>query len=205
MRRPRPSLAASWGLLPPDSRSGLLRGALPQGATTGVVRGTLPPGGTAGLIQSVPPGAQFGVLRDTSSAARVPVMPAGVPPDAHARSHEAPFRQMRSSALSRRRFRRGRVSGSRGPAEIVQGLDSQARMYLEDGNYAHGEGMLNGSVAIREDMMGRSIRRSPEPSRRRSALRHYSRDAAATDMEARAKEIRTKLEPPPAPKRPDRF
>ena len=98
----------------------------------------------------------------------------------------------------------GNASRGAGPGEIVQGLDSQARMYLVDGDYAHGEGMLNRSVATREDMVGKV---HPEVAGALETdaqlLRHYSRDAAAADMEVRAKEIRTKLEPPPAPKKPD--
>ena len=96
--------------------------------------------------------------------------------------------------------------GEPGPDEIMKGLDSQARIYLQDGNYAQGEQMLNGSVAIREDMVGRvspGVAGALETDAQ--LMRHYSRDAAAADMEVRAKEIRTKLEPPPAPKKPDRF
>ena len=193
------------GSLSPDSSSGVLRGTVPRGATTGVVRGTLPPGGTAGLLQATPPGATVGVFRDTAAAARVPVMPGGVrptpmpvlmgplPADASVGTLTAPLPP-------------GTRLGAPGPDEIMQGLDFQARIYLEDGNYAQGEKMLNGSVAIREDMVGRV---NPEVAGALETdaklLRHYSRDAAAADMEVRAKEIRTKLEPPPAPRKPDRF
>ena len=152
------------GSLSPDSSSGVLRGTLPQGATTGVVRGTLPPGGTAGLLQATPPGATVGVFRDTAAAARVPVMP-GESAQRPCPCSWDPFRRMRASAALAAPLPPGTRLGAPGPGEIMQGLDFQARIYLEDGNYAHGEKMLNGSVAIREDMVGRVTRRSPEPSR----------------------------------------
>ena len=193
------------GSLPPDSSSGLLRGTVPPGATTGVVRGTLPPGGTAGLLQAPPPGATVGVFRDTAAAARVPVMPGGVPP-ALAPVLMGPLPADTSFGALTAPLPAGTQLGAPGPDEIMHGLDSQARIYLQDGNYAQGEQMLNGSVAIREDMVGRV---SPEVAgaldTNAQLMRHYSRDAAATNMELRAKEIRTKLEPPPAPRKPDRF
>jgi hypothetical protein len=87
----------------------------------------------------------------------------------------------------------------------VHGLDFQARLYLVDGNYAQGDTMLNRSVAIREQAVG-GVHPEVAGALETDAklLRHYNRDAAAADMDARAKEIRTKLEPP-APKKPDRF
>ena len=193
------------GSMPPDSGCGLLRGALPPGATTGVVRGTLPSGAKAGLMQSVPSGGSVGVLRDTYSAARVPVMPGGVP-STFVPTLRGPLPADAVVGSLTSPVPPGTRLGEAGPAEIVQGLDSQARLYLVDGDYAHGEGMLNRSVATREDMVGKvhpEVAGALETDAR--LLRHYSRDAAATDMEVRAKEIRTKLEPPPAPKKPERF
>jgi hypothetical protein len=193
------------GAAAPDSRSGVLRGTVPQGATTGVVRGTLAPGGTAGLLQATPPGATVGVFRDTASAAKVSVMPAGARPmPTPGLMGPLPWNALSGSFTAP--VPAGTRLGTPGPEEITQGLEFQARIYLEDGNYAEGEKMLNGSVAIREETMGR-IRPEVAGALETNAqlMRHYSRDASAADMEARAKEIRTKLEPPPAPKRPDRF
>jgi hypothetical protein len=196
---------ALGGSLPPNASSGLLRGSVPPGATTGVVRGTLPPGGTAGLLQALPPGATVGVFRDTAAAARVPVMPGGLPP-ALTPVLMGPLPADASVGALTAPVSPGTRLGEPGPDEIMKGLDSQARIYLQDGNYAQGEQMLNGSVAIREDMVGRvspGVAGALETDAQ--LMRHYSRDAAAADMEVRAKEIRTKLEPPPAPKKPDRF
>jgi hypothetical protein len=95
--------------------------------------------------------------------------------------------------------------GEPGPGELSQGLASQARSNLVDGNYAQGEAMLNRSVAIREQMVGRDhpdVAGALEDDAK--LLRRWNRDAAAADMEARAKEIRTRLEPP-KPKAPERF
>jgi hypothetical protein len=142
------------GSLSPDSTTGLLRGALPQGATTGVVRGSLPSGGTAGLIHAAPPGATVGVFRNTFSAATVPVMPGGfaptlvptlrgpLPADAAVGTLSAPARP-------------GTRLGEPGPGEIEHGLNFQARLYLVDHNFAQGETMLNQSMGIREEMVGR--------------------------------------------------
>jgi len=192
------------GPLPPDSTAGLLRGALPQGATAGVVRGSLPPGGKAGLIQAPPPGATVGVFRDTFSAAKVSVMPGGFPP--------APVPALRGSlpadaavGVLSAPAPPGTRLGEPGPGELVHGLDFQARLYLMDGNYAQGNTLLDRSVTIREQTVG-GVHPEVAGALETDAklLRHYNRDAAAADMDARAKEIRTKLEPP-APKKPDRF
>jgi hypothetical protein len=83
-------------------------------------------------------------------------------------------------------------------------------MWLGDGNYAQGEAMLNRSVSIREEIAGGPVHPEVANALEDSAklLRQWNRNAAASDMEARAKEIRTKLEPPPAPKAakvPERF
>jgi hypothetical protein len=192
------------GTLSPDSTAGLLRGALPQGATTGVVRGSLPTGGTAGLIKASPSGATAGVFRNTAAAATVPVMPGGFAP--------TPVPTLRGPLPADAAV--GAVSGPEppgtrlgepGPAEIEHGLNFQARLYLVDHNFAQGETMLNQSVGIRDEMVGRvhpEVAGALETDAK--LLRHYNRDATAADMEARAKEIRTKLEPP-APKKPDRF
>jgi hypothetical protein len=79
-------------------------------------------------------------------------------------------------------------------------------LYLVDGIYPQGEAMLNGSVAIRERLSGGD---APEIAanleRDAQVMRHYDRQAAAADMDGRAKEMRKRLEPPPAPKTPERF
>jgi hypothetical protein len=93
--------------------------------------------------------------------------------------------------------------GQPGPNELAQGLRSQARSRLVDGDYAQGEAMLNRSVAIREQMVGRDhpdVAGALEDNAK--LLRQWNREAAAADMEARAKEIRTRLEPP-KPKEPE--
>jgi hypothetical protein len=192
------------GSLSPDSTAGLLRGALPQGATTGVVRGSLPPGGKAGLIQAPPPGATVGVFRDTLSAATVSVMPGGFPPTL-VPTLRGPLPADAAVGVLSAPAPPGTRLGEPGPGELVHGLDFQARLYLVDGNYAQGDTMLNRSVAIREQAVG-GVHPEVAGALETDAklLRHYNRDAAAADMDARAKEIRTKLEPP-APKKPDRF
>ena len=189
------------GSQPPGSTFGLLRGTLPQGATTGVVRGVLPSGATAGLIQAPPPGSTSGLLRNTSAATMVPTMPGGVT--------STPVPTLRGSLPADAAV--GVVSppapaGSRlgepGPGDVVERLNSEARIYLVDGNYAQGETLLNGSVAIREQTVGQvhpEVAGALETDAK--LLRHYNRETAAHDMDTRAKEIRTKLEPP-APKKP---
>ena len=192
------------GPLSPDSTTGLLRGALPQGATTGVVRGTLPTGGTAGLIHAAPPGATFGVFRNTAAAATVPVMPGGFAPTPVPTLRGPLPADAAVGALSAPAAPGTRL-GEPGPAEIEHGLNFQGRLYLVDHNFAQGETMLNQSVGIREEMVGRvhpEVAGALETDAK--LLRHYDRNATAADMETRAKEIRTKLEPP-APKKPDRF
>jgi hypothetical protein len=96
--------------------------------------------------------------------------------------------------------------GEPGPDELAGRLNSQARMSLIDGNYAQGEAMLYRSVAVREETVGPV---HPEVvgalEENAQLLRQYNRDAAAAAMETRAQEIRTLLEPPPAPKPPEAF
>ena len=193
------------GTLAPDSTSGLLRGALPQGATTGVVRGSLPSGGTAGVIQAAPPGATYGVFRDTFRAATVPVMPGGFAPTPTPTFRGPLPADAAVGALSAPAAPGTRL-GEPGPGEIEHGLNFQARLYLLDHNFDHGEGMLNQGVGIREEMVGRihpEVAGALETDAK--LVRHYNRNATAADMDGRAKEIRTKLEPPPAPKKADRF
>jgi hypothetical protein len=36
-------------------------------------------------------------------------------------------------------------------------------------------------------------------------MRHYDRETAAADMDGRAKAMQKRLDPPPAPKKPERF
>lgn len=192
------------GSLSPDSTAGLLRGALPQGATAGVVRGTLPSGGTAGLIQAPPPGATIGVLRNTSASATVAVMPGGFAPTA-VPVLRGPLPADAAVGTLSAPAPPGTRLGEPGPAEIEHGLNSQARIYMVDHNFAQGEIMLNQSVGIREETVGRvhpEVAGALETDAK--LLRHYNRNATAADMETRAKEIRTKLEPP-APRKPDRF
>jgi hypothetical protein len=77
----------------------------------------------------------------------------------------------------------------------------QARLRLIEGDYAPAEGMLKESVAIREQALGRDhpdVAQTLEDNAR--LLRQWNRDALATDMENRAKEIRTTLEEAAKPK-----
>jgi hypothetical protein len=192
--------------LSPDATAGALRGAAPPGATVGAGRGSLPADATVGAVGGGPPsGGTVGAFRSASpSVGTVGVLPGGVLP-----MNVLPFRGSVPADATV-----GAISvpappgahfGDPGPGELAQGLYSQARMSLIDGNYAQGEAMLNRSVAIREQMVGRD---HPEVAGalegNAKLLRQYNREAAAADMEVRAKEIRTRLEPP-APKEPERF
>jgi hypothetical protein len=188
----------------PDTTTGVVRGAVPPG-TTGLLRGSLPPGGTAGVIRSTPAGAKVGILQDTAWAATVPVLPGEIPPP--------PNQLLRGAIMP------GQVSGlmaqpvppdarfgESAPRDLAETQDLQSRIYLVDGNFAEGEGMLNRSVATREQVTGGD---HPEVVTAlkvdAQVMRHYDRQAAAADMESRAKAMQKRLEPPPAPKRPERF
>lgn len=187
----------------PDAATGLLRGSMPQG-TGGLTRGSLPSGGTSGLLQATPPGAKVGLLLDTTRNATVPVLPAGMSPAPYALVRgsvsSVPGALLASPVPADARF------GEPGPRDLAGTLESQSQLYLVDGIYPQGEAMLNGSVAIRERLAGGD---APEVAanleRDAQVMRHYDRQAAAADMDVRAKEMRKRLEPAPAPKKPERF
>jgi hypothetical protein len=186
-----------------EAPTGVLRGAVPQGATVGVVRGTLPPGGTTGVIQSVPANGSTGVFR-SSAVDTVPVMPGGFAPTP-VPTLRGPLPIAAAVGALAPSLPPGARFAEPGPADIAKGLDEYARIYMVDGNYAQGQGILEQSVAAREVTVGRI---HPEVAGALETdaqlLRHYARDAAAVDIEVRAQEIRKKLEPP-APKKPARF
>ena len=185
---------------------GALRGAVPEGATVGAARGSLPAAAVIGAVRGAPPtGGTVGAFRSALAADTVSVLPGAsmpmatgtfrgdVPANANVGTVSGPLPP-------------GTQLGEPGPGELAQRLKSEARMDLVDGSYARAEGMLNRSVAIREEMVGRVRPEIAEAlDDNAKLLRRWDRNAAAADMEVRAKEIRTKLEPPPAPKKPDRF
>jgi len=213
---------AFGGPLSGDATQGALRGALPQGATVGAARGSLPPGAVVGAVGigtpttpgTLPPSGVF------LAPLAVGMNPAGVPVVV---GSGAVFVGNGAVFLGGGAFRGpvspdtvgamgaplppGTVLGDPGPAEIAQRLQTEARLWLQDGNFAQGEAMLNRSVAIREEIAGGP--NHPEVAQaledNAKLLREWHRDAAASDMEARAKEIRTNLEPPAPPKAPPRF
>jgi hypothetical protein len=186
-----------------EAPTGVFRGSVPQGATVGVVRGVLPSGATAGVIQSVPANGSTGVFR-SSAIDTVPVLPGGFAPTP-VPTLRGPLPVDASVGALAPSLPPGARFAEPGPADIVKGLDEYARIYMVDGNYAQGQGILEQSVAVREETVGRI---HPEVAgaleTEAQLLRHYARDADAVDMEARAQDIRKKLEPP-APKKPERF
>ena len=172
------------------------RGRPPPGrATPGGDHGrgarTLPAGGTAGLIQATPSGGTTGVFRNTAAAAKVPLMPGGFA-STPMPALRAPFRRMRPWARSRRRLYPGRVSGSRDPRRSC--TDSTSRPGCTWSTQLRpGRDHARPVGGIREETVGGFTPRSPEPSRRRAAHAPLQPNATAADMDARAKEIRTKL------------
>jgi hypothetical protein len=204
---PTATRGAFGGSLSTDATPGALRGAVPVGATVGAARGAVPVDAMTGAVRGAPPsGGTVGAFRSVPvSGGAVSVLPGAflpmttgalrgdVPVDASVGTVSVPIPS-------------GTSFGGPGPAEFAQGLKSQARSNLVDGNYVQGETMLRRSVANREQVVGSPVH--PEVAAalddNAKVLRHWNREAAAADMEARAKEIRIKLEPP-APKKPDRF
>jgi hypothetical protein len=188
----------------PDTTTGVVRGAVPPGAT-GLLRGSLPPGGTAGLLQRTPAGAKVGALQDTAWAATVPVLPGEIPSPPH-QLLRGPLVPGQVSGVMAQPVPPDARFGESGPRDLAETQDLQARMYLVDGNFAHGEGMLNRSVGSLERVTGGD---HPEVVTTlevdAQVMRHYDRQAAAADMEGRAGAMRKRLEPPPAPKKTERF
>jgi hypothetical protein len=187
----------------PDATTGVVRGTLPPGAT-GIQRGSLPPGGTAGVIRSTPAGAKVGLLQDTAWAATVPVLPGEIPPPPN-QVLRGPLLPGQVSGMTQPIPANARF-GEAGPRDLAETQDQQARINLVDGNFPEGEGMLNRSVGSLEQATGGD---HPEVV---SALkvdvqvmRHYDRETAAADMDGRAKAMQKRLDPPPAPKKPERF
>jgi hypothetical protein len=188
----------------PDTTTGVVRGPVPPGAT-GLLRGPLPPGGTAGVIQRTPAGAKVGVLQDTAWAATVPVLPGEIPPPPH-QVLRGPLLPGQASGLMAQPVPPDARFGESGPRDLAETQELQARMNLVDGNFAEGQGMLNRSVGSLEQATGGD---HPEVVTTlqvdAQVMRHYDRQAAAADMEGRAGAMQKRLEPPPAPKKPERF
>jgi hypothetical protein len=204
---------AFGGVMSGDMTPGGLRGAVSPGAAVGAARGSLPVGATVGAVTTGAPVSPGGApLHIGGFFVPVP-LPAGTPvgPSGVVQSGVISFRgpvapdaatatgvtgAMGAPVPS------GTVLGPPGSAEIAERLQTESRMWLREGNYVQGEVMLNRSVAIREELAGGP--NHPEVAQaledNAKTLRVWNRDAAASDMEARAKEIRTKLEPPTPPK-----
>lgn len=162
--------------------TGVLRGAVPRGATVGAGRGAVPPDASIGVVRSGPAsGERLGALRGPT-----------VPTDVGTFLADAPVGTFAAPMPPGTRF------GEPGPADIAKRLADQARRSLVDHDFAPGEAMLNRSVTVREEAVGRDhpdVAKALEDSA--ALLRQYKRDAAATEMDARAREIRTRLEAPP--------
>lgn len=185
--------------------AGALRGALPEGATVGAARGSLPAAAVIGAVRgALPPGGTVGAFRSALAADTVSVLPgASMPMATGTFRGDVPANANVGTASTP--LPPGTQLGEPGAVELAQRLKAEARMNLIDGSYARAEGMLNRSVAIREEMVGRVRPEIAEAlDENAKLLRRWDRNAAAADMEGRAKEIRTKLEPP-APKKPERF
>jgi hypothetical protein len=93
--------------------------------------------------------------------------------------------------------------GAPGPIDIAARLADQARRSLVDHDFATAEQMLDRSVGIREEAVGRDhpdVLQALEDSA--ALLRQYNRETAAADMDARAHEIRLRLEAPAGPPPP---
>jgi hypothetical protein len=188
----------------PDTTTGVIRGPMPSGAT-GIMRGSLPPGGTAGLLQRTPAGAKVGVLQDKAWAATVPVLPGEIPPPPH-QLLRGPMLPGQVSGVMAQPVPPDARFGESAPRDLAETQDLQGRMNLVDLNFAEGQGMLNRSVGSLEQATGGD---HPEVVSGlkvdAEVMRHYDRQAAAAEMEGRAGAMQKRLEPPPAPKKPERF
>ena len=201
---PTVTRGAFTGSVSTDTMVGALRGTMPQGATVGAARGSLPEGATVGVPRGGTPvgsaslhgtlvvgpgsGSVIGPL-GVPQGAPVIVGPRGsLPPGATTGTFSSPIPP-------------GTRLGEPGPSELEQRLRSEARISMWDGNYAKGEAMLKRSVSILEEIVGSRIHPEVAEALESNAklLREFGRDAVASEMEDGAKEIRTKLEPPPAP------
>ncbi len=202
---PTATRGAFGGTLSTGATVGALRGAVPEGATVGAARGSLPAAAVIGAVRGTPPpGGTVGAYRSALAADTVSVLPgASIPMPTGAFRGDVPTNANVGTVSGP--LPSGTQLGEPGPGELAQRLKSEARMNLVDGSYARAEGMLKQSVAIREEMVGQVRPEIAEAlDDNAKLLRRWDRNAAAADMEARAKEIRTKLEPP-APKKPNRF
>jgi hypothetical protein len=172
-----------------NATTGVLRGAVPPGATVGAGRGAVPPDASIGVVRSGPSSNEtMGTLRGPTAPTEVGTF---LPPDAPVGTFAAPMPP-------------GTRFGEPGPADIAQRLAEQARRSLVDHDFAAGEALLNRSVRVREESVGRDhpdVAKALEDNA--ALLRRYNREAAAADMDARAREIRTRLEPPPRPTPPE--
>lgn len=191
---------AFGGAVTSDMTFGAVRGSVPQDATVGAIRGSVPTGGIVGAVRDAPSAAVGGFRAESPSAAspglflpttNVWFRGAMSPGSVGAFATPAPG---------------DTVLGRPGAQEMEGRLQTEATFRLWDGNYRQAETMLNSSVGRREEIVGGTVRPEVAGALDSNAtyLRGWNRDAAAIDMEARAKDIRKKLEPPPAAKRPER-
>jgi len=201
---------AFGGVLSGDMTSGATRGALPPGATVGAARGSVPQGAVVGAARPAASTSSAGAPPSVGLFFVPGAVPAGTPvspPGAiqvgsgGVLSFRGPVSPDTATGTLGTPIPSNTVLGTPGSAEIAERLQTEAGMWLRDGNYVQGEAMLNRSVAIREEMAGGP--NHPEVAQaledNAKLLRVWNRESAASDMEARAKEIRTNLEPPPAP------
>jgi hypothetical protein len=172
-----------------DVTTGALRGAVPSGASVGAARGVVPPAASVGAVRGSPPsGEPMGALRGPTAPMDVGTF---VPPDAPLGALAAPMPP-------------GTRFGAPGPVDIAGRLADQARTSLIDHDFARAEALLYRSVTVREESVGPEhpdVAKALEDNA--ALLRRYNRHAAAADMDARAQEIRLRLEAPPAPAPPE--
>jgi hypothetical protein len=168
-----------------DATTGVLRGPLPSGATVCAGRGAVPADATIGAVRSgSQSGETIGTFRGATAPLDVGTFRGAVPADATVGTFATP-------APAGARF---------GGTDIARRLTDEARMSLRDHDFARGEALLNRSITIREESVGRDhpdVAKALEDNA--TLLRQYNRGAAAADMDARAREIRTLLEAPPKP------
>ena len=178
------------GSLPAGATGGLLQGPLTGGETSGLLRGPVAPGVTGGVLSSgappaggtvggfrgsLPPGERAGALRGD--------LPAGTP----AGTLPAPAPS-------------GARLGDPGPADLARGIEDRARLQLIDNAYGDAEARLRQGVSIRKEASGRESPEVVEALESNAALlREWNRGAAATEMEAEAKQIRKSQEPKVSP------
>lgn len=201
---------AFGGAVSSDATVGTFRGNVSQGTTLGAGRGAVSSDTVIGAIGNGPP-VSFGGYGTPGPIVNAPALrvPAGgltLFNAQFARWGASPYRgdaSPGSVGAFGRPAPSGTELGSAGLQELEGRLKSAAAMSMWDGNYKQGEALLNRSVTIREEIAGGADKPEVASALEDNAkyLREWSRDDAAADMETRAKEIRTKLEPSPAPTR----